>query len=331
VRVLTALFAALIALGMAWRGYRRGALATLLGWLPTAAAVFILALTMRAAWSDLEHFTAVCLRGGAAAAAVYLAGIFLLRSRRPLPCHSSSCSFSSSSSSSSSLPAMKGDPHVSTPKRVWAWSPVDRSGDASRGHRELRRANRIAGAILGVFCAAILCLGLALLASAVTFSCSVAAEPQAARPAPPPKWVSTVLRACGDLADIANFGVLSYVPAVCTYGQEVRALIHLLNAPREKLERLAQQHGLIKLVETPEVRNALVDDPYLALIARLGKGDLTVIPQLAQSPITRQVLACPKIRELARGLTPSRLLEELEAKQADPAATEGTKSVTRDP
>ena len=300
-RILVALFAALIALGMAWRGYRRGALATLVGWLPLAGAVLVLVVAVRAAWSDLEHFADTCQNGAVAALAVYLGGSFLLRRWRP------QSSSSSSSFSSSNLQASRVPHREEQESRTRT-----RTRTRTIGKDGLARLNRLAGAALGVVCAAVLCLGLACLGGAAAFSCSAAVEPEAARPVRSARWASTLRDACNGLADAANFGVVSRIPLLRTYGSEVRALVRLLNAPDEKLRRLAVRRGLPALAELPEVKEALADEPYLALIVRLGEGDVTVIPRLAHSPITRKVLTCPRIREAAKGLTPSALLSDLE-------------------
>ena len=63
----------------AWRGFRRGAFSTFLGWLPTLGGVLILLIAIRAAWSQPEHFGSVCALGGIAAAALFIAGTLAVR------------------------------------------------------------------------------------------------------------------------------------------------------------------------------------------------------------------------------------------------------------
>ena len=269
--------AVLLALWMAWRGCRRGALATLLAWLPMAASVCVLLFTVRAAWASPAHFGLVCLLGGLATAAIFVAGTWAVRSTRRMP---------------------EG-------KR----SAAARVGASYRPHWP----DRIAGAALGVICAAVVCLGLACLGSVVSFAFSMSLEPGRglAADGSGAKWMRTLGRACSQMADIANFGVLRHVPGIREYSREARALITVLNAPPEKLRRIAEKRGLTKLAELPEVQEAILDEDYIGLIAGVGRGNLGGLPRLARSGITKKLLTCPEIRQFTESLTPSQLAEEL--------------------
>jgi hypothetical protein len=166
--------------------------------------------------------------------------------------------------------------------------------------------------------AAVVCLGLALLGSMLSFTL-----PAAPSSSPPPlgentpagketDWGEYVRRGCGQLADIANFGVLSRVPGLCEESREIIALMKLLNTPQEKLQVLAEKNGLLGLADVPEVREALTDEEYMYLIQRFEGGDMSSLVKLAKNPITERLLASPRIRELAPNLRPSKLVEELE-------------------
>ncbi len=93
----------------------------------------------------------------------------------------------------------------------------------------------------------------------------------------------------------------------------MRALIIILNAPRERLVRLAHAHGIAGLADLPEVRDALADEAYLGLLDRLASGDLGAIQPIARHEATRRLLACPEVRKLTRRLT----LAQLEQRRAE--------------
>jgi hypothetical protein len=279
VTVVVALIAASLAAWLAWLGWRRGALAMLLGLIPPALAGGVLLATLRTACANPNRFGSICLLGLAAALVTLLASAALLRAVR---------------------------------RRL----DTGREGSA-RARRLLACVlccNRIAGAALGVFYAAVLCLALACLGSTIPFAFSVAGRSplDADILAPPPKWVTTLGRACCKMADVAHFTILDHVPQVGAYSREVRALVRLLNAPREKLCQLAKQRGWTELGEVPEVQEALLSKPYVRLVDRAARGDLTAIPLLADSPTTRKLLNSPQVRQLTTGLTPSELLRDLD-------------------
>jgi hypothetical protein len=273
---VVAAFAILFAVALAWRGYRRGALATVVGWLPVAAAAAVAALAARLAWAEPARLAEVCLAGGAAALGVLVGGTAMVRAARRRA------------------------------RRGWSGGPA------------LRRGDRLAGAALGLCLAAALWLGLACLASTVSFAVTVGVDPAPgeARQAPPP-WAMTLRRTCCAMADVAHFGLLRHLPRIGAYGREVRALVRILNAPREELDRLARKHDLTRLAAVPEVQEALLDEDYVALTDRVGQGDLSAIPLLAESSITRRLFTSLQVRRFTRRLTPSKLAEGLHA--ADPA------------
>lgn len=276
---VTVAFAALLAAWMAWRGYRRGALATLVGRLPMLAALAVLLVLLRAAWSNPEHFSLLCLVGSIAAVTTFAAATLTVR--------------------------------VVRRRRAGA---SDTPGGRRATRRWLSLCNRGAGAALGVFCAALLLLALACLASSIPFAITLRAERDAAgRPsAASAAWVDALRRSCRAVADISHFGLLAHIPRMGRYSREIRSLITILNAPKEKLEYVARKHGLTKLTELREVQDALLDDEYMGLMARVGNGDLFALPHLIKSPITRNILQCPLMRELTSKLTPSQLVKDLE-------------------
>jgi hypothetical protein len=263
----------------AWRGFRRGAFSTFLGWLPTLGAVIVLLSAMRAAWSQPEYFGSICALGGIAATALFVAGTLIVRRRL----------------------------HSLKEQRLAA--PAAKS-------RDIRRlADQVAGSALGVIHAALICLGIACLGSALSFTVSLRSEAAGREEEADQshRWAGTFRRACGQVADIANFGVLQHVPGIRKSSRELRALIIILNAPQDKLRRVADKRGLMELRDIPVVRKALDDEEYTDLIADIGKGNLAGLPRLAKSPITRELLECPEIQALAADLKPSQLVADLEA------------------
>ena len=267
----------------AWRGFRRGAFSTFLGWLPTLAAVLVLLGSIRIAWSRPAYFDSVCVFGGIAAVALFIAGTLAVRRR---------------------LRSLK----------------EQRLAGAEVESRSVRRlADQLAGSALGVIHAALICLGIACIGSALSFAVSLSAEPAAheEQAAQSTAWAETLRRACGQAADIANFAVLRHVPGIRNSSRELRALITVINAPEDKLRRVADQRGLTELQDIPVVRKALNDEEYMGLVDDIRKGNLAGLPRLAKSPITRELFECPEIRELAASLKPSQLAADLEALDMD--------------
>ena len=281
---LTATFATVIALWMAWRGYRRGALATLVGWLPMLAALAVLVVLLWAAWSEPGRFLLLCAVAAVAALATFVVG---------------------------TLGAAAGRRRFSKPPHSTA--------ERRAAGRWLTACNRIAGAALGVFSAAFLSLAVACLASTIPFAVAMRAERPSHHgpPAPPSQWVHALRQSCRAMADVSHFGLLAHIPRMRTYSREVHALIRILNAPSHKLKHVAEKRGLLNLVELREVQDALLDDRYIALICRVGKGDLSALPDLVKSPVTRNIIECPEVRTLTKTLTPSVLASDLEEAAAE--------------
>ena len=264
--VLVAVAAGALTVWMAWRGYRRGAVATLLAWLPALVSVCVLLPMAWVPWELPGYLLLVC-AAGCTAALAYAATFLIVRRRRPEP--------------------SAGEP------------------------RRLTGGNQIVGAALGTVYAAVLCLGLACVVSAVSFGLVLSAE-DAAAPIRPGGWRARAREACFQMADLAHLGVLRYVPVIRTASRELRALVVILNAPPKRLAVLAEKRGLTRLAELPAMKEALSDRHYLDLIAGVGRGDVSALPELARSPITRRILACPEIRRLTRLLRPSDLVRDLE-------------------
>lgn len=290
--VVVATLAAILGVWAAWRGFRRGAFSTFLGWLPTLGAVLILLGAIRIAWSRPAYFDLVCALGGIAAVALFIAGTLAVR------------------------------------RRVRSLKEQRLAGPAVKSRSIRRLADQLAGSVLGVIHVALICLGIACLGSALSFTVSLSAEPVARgeQAGQPPAWVGTLRRACGRVADIVNFGVLQHVPGIRESSRELRALITVLNATPDKLRLVADKRGLTRLQDIPVVRKALSDKEYMNLIAGIGKGNLAGLPRLAKSPITRELLECPEIRALAANLRPSQLAADLQAIEDDNDKSEKTKA-----
>lgn len=272
------ILATVLGVWAAWRGFRRGAFGTFLGWLPTLAAVLVLLSAIRVAWSQPAYFDSVCVAGGIVAAALFIAGTLIVR------------------------------------RRLRLLKEQRLAGPAVKSRTIRRLADQLAGSVLGVIHAALICLGIACIGSALSFAVSLPAEPAARgeQAGQSPGWAGALRRACGQAADIANFGILQHVPGIRESSRELRALITVLNAPQDKLRRVADKRGVTRLRDIPVIRKALKNEDYMGLVADIGKGNLSGLPRLAKSPITRELFECPEIRELAASLKPSQLVADLE-------------------
>ena len=284
---LAVTLALLFAAWMAWRGYRRGAARTALGWLPFVAAGVVLVLGLWLAWVAITYFVLLATVALLAAVATLAVCFWMIRSAR----------------------------------RRAAPRPGD-SSPPGRFRSSMRTLNRLLGAALGLLAASLLSLSVALLGSTVPLAYSLAAlrdgTPEA--PAAVPAWADGLGRACAAVADLASFGILDHVPRLGAYTRELRALVVILSAPPDKLKRLADKHGLTGLADLPEVRAALSDEAYLDLVVRVGQGRLTALRPLAEHPTTRALLASPRLRRLTATLTPSELARDLAPAPA-PAAS----------
>ena len=278
-REITILLAVFFAMYMTGRGYRRGALTTVAGWIPFLLAVYVLLPTV---WREPNRVA--LLTGGVAALSIFIVGMSALRALRR-----------------------------------WLDRRRDTPQAESRPRRWLRRCDRIAGAALGLLCSAIACLGLACLGSTLPFAYSVRAQSSVSASGDaepdeitnPPEWVVDLGETCRTLADLSDVSVLSHVPRLRDYGHEVRALVTILNAPPDKLKRLAEIHGLTQLADLPAVQAAINDDDFIDQIQRLRDGKLSVVSDLVDSPILRDLVECREIRQITRTLTPSSLARDL--------------------
>jgi hypothetical protein len=243
--------------------------------------VTVLLVLLRNAWAHPERLALLCWVGCIAAVAVFAGGSLALRllQRRR---------------------EARAAPHET---RGWP-------GLCDRG----------AGAALGLVYAAVLLLALACLASTVPFILGADAMPDdLGSDTTPPEWVDALRRTCGAVADISHFGLLAHIPRMRAYSREVRALIVVLRAPKDRIEHVVHKRRLLELGELVEVQDALLDDEYMALIRRVAKGDVSALPDLVRSPVTRRVLQCPEMAHVAKGLTPSALAHDLEeASDAEP-------------
>jgi len=271
----------LFAAWMAWRGWRRGGLRTLLGWLPLMAAGAVLIIGLWLAWVAITYFIALATVALVATVATLIVCFWAIRSARR---HS--------------------DRHG--PQHFLHHHP------SSFRNPQFRLLNRLLGALLGLGSAAMLSLLLATVGSTIPLAYALAPNGAAGATAPTPRWVEGLGRACTAVADVASFGILDHVPRLGAYARELRALVRLLNAPRDKLQRLAERQGLAGLADLPEVQAALSDPAYLDLIDRAAHGSLPALKALTQSPTTRALLDAPQVRHFTSTLTPSLLARELD-------------------
>jgi hypothetical protein len=258
---------------MTWRGFRRGALATVAGWIPFLLAISVLVFAL---WREPDRIALVI--GVVVATAIFILGVMALRSWRRW------------------LTQRNHTPSTERSPRRW-----------------LKSCDHVIGAALGLLCSAITCLGLSCLISTLPFFYSVRAQSSVVQETAndPPKWLASVSETCQALAEFADISVLSHVPRLREYGSEVRALVTILNSPPEDLKRLADKHGITELAELPAVKAVLDDHHFINLIQRVRKGSFTALSELVDSPITHELIECPEIRDLSRKLTPSSLARDL--------------------
>ena len=288
------LLAVLLAAWMGWRGYRRGALGTVMGWVPFVAAGVVLVLGLWVAWLIVTFFVLLCTVALLSAIATLIICFWAVRSA----------------------------------KRHAAASPPERPGGA-RFRAVLRSLNRFGGAALGLVAASLLVLLIACLTSTLPFAYTLSSAPDGpSASAGAPRWVDDLSRACCTVADVASFGMLDHLPKLGAYAREVRALVAILNAPRDKLRRLADRRGLTALAELPEVKAALADEAYILLLARVAERDLTALRPLAESAATRRILACPQVQAVAAHLRPSELARDLSSPDSPLPTTAGSGAAT---
>lgn len=272
-REATLLLAGAFAVFMTWRGYRRGALATVASWLPSLATLLVLITLF---WREPEHLSRRLAVSAIAAAAVFVLATLAVRVVRA---------------------RFQNDDADQKPEgsRRWHWW-----------------CNHVAGAGLGLLWSATICLGVACVISILPFALSVqASADQQADQEETPLWVRSLSETARSLADVSERAVLGHVPKLREYGHEVRALVTILNAPPDELKLLARRHGISDLEELPVVQRALKDQQYAEQFLQLKEGDVGVVSTLIDSSITRDLISCPEIRELTKTLTPSELADDL--------------------
>jgi hypothetical protein len=269
---------------MAWRGYRRGAGAVLLGWLPVLCGMAVFGAAMRIAWNVPDHVAAIGLLAVLGALLAYAA---IRKAVRPLR-----------------LKLHHRDEA--------AWRPSWRS-----------LPDRLAGAALGLVHSSALCLSGALLVSLGSFvvaaRCPAASRPQAeahdtgrAGKRTESALLAWFRKSSHDVAEVATRSTLGHIPHVAGCAGEVKALIAILNASPQDHDRLVCELDLERLVNLPPVKRAAADDDYLDLIDRLRIGHVTALYRLARHRRTEELMACPEVRDLARRLKPSALARLLE-------------------
>jgi len=283
----------LVAAWMAWRGHSRGAVLTLVGWFPVLAAFSVLLASVRVAWAHPEQLGLFCVVGCVGALVAFAGGRLLFRRVRR---------------------------RRQTQPRPTGW---------------LSECDRCGGAALGVLSAAVILLASACLASTIPFA--LGADPRPVYTGgmrgkvTTPEWVDALGEACTVVADISHFGLLTHIPRMGTYSREVRSLIKVLRAPKHKIAHVVAKRGLERLAELDEMQEALLDDDYMAMIQRVSQGDVSALPSLLKSAVTRRVIGCPEVREVAKGLTPSQLARDLdEAPALEEGEDEGEDEPQRD-
>lgn len=276
---------------MAYRGYRRGAVSILLGWLPV---LMIVAALYAAVWfwvKDPDSTMVAAMLAVAGAILLFMVGRSIYRLvRRFLP---------------RDEPAAAGDEAAGTeaerePTPAARWPAV---------------VNGIAGGAMGLFFCLVLCLVFSALLSTIVFGMNMDRQKKindGEDPGPPSRWVPALSEASDALAEISDKGGLGHIPSVKEYTHEIRATITVLNAPRDVLVKLAERRDLDRFRDIPEVQDALNDYECRELIKQLGTGDMRALDTLRRNPKMKRMLECPAVKELTDSLKPSDLAREIE-------------------
>lgn len=276
--VVTVALVIILGAWMSLRGYRRGAWAIVVGWMPVMLLITTACLAVFYRWTESGSFKAKLATIVAAALLLFTVGLGLFRSLR---------------------------------KRR------DRDGPSEPvAETWLTHANRLVGAFLGLICCMYSCLALSLVSGSVVFRVTMSREQEktltGTEPEPPPKWVDGLKAVSNTLAGVSDAGLLRHIPRAREYSREIRALVTILNSPADKLRGVGEKRNLRSYAQIPEVKTALLDEEYKALVLRVQAGDLMALDSVARSPITKALLDCPEIRELARSMKPSDLVKDME-------------------
>jgi len=278
VTVVTVVLVVILGAWMGLRGYHRGAWAIVVGWMPVMLLITTACLAVFYRWTESGSFKAKLSTIAAAALLLFIVGSGLFRSLRKRRDR-----------------GQQSEPVAET------W---------------LSRTNRLVGAFLGLICCMYSCLALSLVSGSVVFRVTMNREQEktltGAEPDPPPKWVDSLKTVSNTLAGVGDAGLLRHIPRAREYSREIRALVTILNSPGEKLRGVGEKRDLRSYAEIPEVKAALLDKEYKALVLRVQAGDLMALDSIARSPLTKALLDCPEIRELTRSLKPSDLVRDME-------------------
>lgn len=122
-------------------------------------------------------------------------------------------------------------------------------------------------------------------------------------------WARSLLRT-------ANRGFVRHLPVIGSVGDEVEAVVILLNSDRRACEKLARKHDLARLVELPSFR-AIAEDPLvLEELESVRNGDLSALYRLQKNPLILRFFEEKDVQKAIAGLSASSLARELEAIEA---------------
>jgi len=281
------LIISLIFTWLTWLGYRRGAVETLMGWIPILSTAVVLHLLFRFNELIPESLSYKIFVAVIVALFVFVISSLILKTikNKKYP----------------DCDELKPPP-VTWPSRI----------------------NHLLGASIGLLFSSLTCLLLACLGSTIVFGVSMEKEPgeiAGVDPPPPPAWVDNLKTVCTTMAEVSDSGGLSHIPRLNDYSHEIRSMVKILNAPKEKLELIVEKRKLLRFSDLPEVKNALSDSEYRNLLDRIRRGDILAIYSLYDNPLTEDLYSCPEIREFAKSVTPSELVLDLEDREDDNVTT----------
>lgn len=181
---------------------------------------------------------------------------------------------------------------------AWAlgrWLP-QRDEAPGRGERWLGAA---VGALVGTACAASFWLVLLVMAG------GAAADSETAR-AGERRWLEA-------LATTANRGFVRHLPVVGPLGDELEALLVVLNADGDAHRALARAHDWERLAGLPVVQDALVDDEVGRELDAVRGGSLLALYRLQRHPAVLALFESDAVMRRVEGLRPSHLAAALDA------------------
>jgi hypothetical protein len=169
---------------------------------------------------------------------------------------------------------------------------------------------RVVGGLLGTIAAVVAWLLLPLFLLP-TPSNSTRSEPVRSNPAVAASNNSTLT----ELASLAHRGLLRHLPVIGDVSDELAALLEVTAASPAQHRRLADQFGLQRLSELPNVQRALADEDVLHQLNELNRGSVLALYRLQNNARILDLVRCEAMRQLLDELRPTTLAAALRSQE----------------